>query len=294
VTRGLQPRLRRNSARPPPSANSACPPSKPKRPDSNTWCPSAIPAQAPDGTIVLYMIGGGDSPPSSIVNCTANRSAKNAAHGNHNNDHSNNGSEAHNDDDGDDNFTSSIFVTWAPSVYGPWQPAPVPVVFADGSPELGYGRYNPSPHFLDNGSVLLAFQVRSLMLLVLATSTPPSTPTPGTSTRKICGRSSSTNGRAVLMACQASSRLANGGGTSLPAALLRLRLPPLAQGQPQRHVWRVPRHFCVAPARSAASHIGVVIVVVVTVVVIRGASCVGGSVPPSQRCVRCRSTSACV
>ena len=41
-------------------------------------------------------------------------------------------------DGGEDvhNFTADIFVSWAPTVYGPW-PAPVPVVFDGVSPDLG-------------------------------------------------------------------------------------------------------------------------------------------------------------
>mgnify|MGYP003950361495 CR=1 FL=1 len=66
----------------------------------------------------------------------------------------------HNADDGGKpsnlNFTSAIHVSVADDITGPWS-VPEPVLFEDASPSLWVGRYNPSPHFLDDGSVLLAF-----------------------------------------------------------------------------------------------------------------------------------------
>jgi len=83
------------------------------------------------------MIGSGAADPSTIANCSNSSGMKGLREVN-------------------DTFTTSIYVTWSSSIRGPW-PAPVPVVFNGTSPQLGEGRYNPSPHFLDNGGVFLAF-----------------------------------------------------------------------------------------------------------------------------------------
>jgi hypothetical protein len=56
-------------------------------------------------------------------------------------------------------IASSIHVTRAESVYGPWSPIET-VVFADQSEMLCQGHTNPSPHFNPDGSVYLAFQAQ--------------------------------------------------------------------------------------------------------------------------------------
>ena len=83
--------------------------------------------KTPDGTIVLYMIGHGGNDPSTIVNCTNSSSSSTTVHTN-TNTNSNAARQTTTT-----NFSTDIFVTWADSVYGPWQPAPVPVVFNDTS-----------------------------------------------------------------------------------------------------------------------------------------------------------------
>eukprot|EP00051_Salpingoeca_urceolata_P010074 m.122744 g.122744 ORF g.122744 m.122744 type:complete len:407 (-) comp16574_c0_seq2:462-1682(-) len=86
--------------------------------------------QAPDGTFVLFFIGGAPSTP---VNCSGNSTFSVGV-------------------------SSSIAVAWASSVTGPWQQARVN--FTNPSAILAGGFTNPSPHFLPNGTVVLAFQAQ--------------------------------------------------------------------------------------------------------------------------------------
>ena len=56
-------------------------------------------------------------------------------------------------------FPTSIHVTRAESVFGPWEPLQT-VYFTDSSEMLCGGHTNPSPHFNPDGSVYLAFQAQ--------------------------------------------------------------------------------------------------------------------------------------
>jgi hypothetical protein len=90
--------------------------------------------QLPDGSFVLFMIGG---QPSTQQDCRSAGVRNRAA--------------------GDD--PSGISVSWAPSVRGPWT-TPQRLVFShyNTSKILDCAFTNPSPAILANGSILLAFQ----------------------------------------------------------------------------------------------------------------------------------------
>lgn len=92
--------------------------------------------ELPDGSFVLFMIGG---TPADERNCSSGGAARPP--------------RAAADDD-----PSGIAVSWAPRVTGPWS-APRRVEFSHyNGTQLNCSFTNPSPHVLANGSVLLAFQ----------------------------------------------------------------------------------------------------------------------------------------
>ena len=83
-----------------------------------------------DGFYYLFMIGAGDSPgPPDCRGEVARRLQE----------------------------SSDIHVSKAESIHGPWS-TPTPVVFSSTSEYLQGGYTNPSPHFMPDGSVYLAFQ----------------------------------------------------------------------------------------------------------------------------------------
>ena len=101
------------------------------------------------GTFVLYMIGnGGRGHAADCKNRTGSeRALQLQLHGR---------DEGKSDPNNETTFTASIYVSSATSIHGPWT-TPEAVVFSGTSELLGHGRSNPSPHFEEDGSVLLAF-----------------------------------------------------------------------------------------------------------------------------------------
>ena len=94
-----------------------------------------------DGAYYLYMIGDGTNP--DPVDCTNSSTPSKR-------------SLRKREADGAP-FPTSIHVTRAESIYGPWSPVEV-INFTDTSEMLCGGHTNPSPHFNPDGSVYLAFQ----------------------------------------------------------------------------------------------------------------------------------------